>query len=91
MAKDIMSRMIDKFRLTKEKDTRREASVGVARYDLDIAEVQNSIISDLAEINRLLLEELENYRAIEDEDRHLLLMIEDVEEGKNGLKQMLEP
>lgn len=39
----------------------------------------------------MLLEELENYRAIEDEDRHLLMMIEDVEEGKEDLKRLLEP
>ena len=38
-----------------------------------------------------LLEELENYRAIEDEDRHLQMMIEDVEEGKEDLKRLLEP
>lgn len=91
MAKGIISRIINKIRHRKEEDTRREAVVEIARYDLDVVEVQNSIISDLAEVNRLLLEELENYRAIEDEDRHLLMMIEDVEEGKEDLKRLLEP
>ncbi len=91
MAKGIISRIINKIRHRKEEDTNSEAAVEVARYDLDVVEVQNSIISDLAEVNRLLLEELENYRAIEDEDRHLLMMIEDVEEGKEDLKRLLEP
>ena len=91
MAKGIISRIINKIRYRKEEGTHSEAAVEVARYDLDVVEVQNSIISDLAEVNRMLLEELENYRAIEDEDRHLLMMIEDVEEGKEDLKRLLEP
>ena len=91
MAKDIISRINNKIRPRKEEGTHSEAAVEVARYDLDVVEVQNSIISDLAEVNRMLLEELENYRAIEDEDRHLLMMIEDVEEGKEDLKRLLEP
>lgn len=91
MAKGIMSRTINKIRHKKEEDIHNEAVAEVARYDLDVVEVQNSIISDLAEINRLLLEELENYRAMEDEDRHLLMMIEDIEEGKENLKRLLEP
>ena len=91
MAKGIISRIINKIRHRKEEGTHSEAAVEVARYDLDVVEVQNSIISDLAEVNRLLLEELANYRAIEDEDRHLLMMIEDVEEGKEDLKRLLEP
>lgn len=91
MAKGIVSRIINKIRHRKEEDTNSEAAVEVARYDLDVVEAQNSIISDLAEVNRLLLEELENYRAIEDEDGHLLMMIEDVEEGKEDLKRLLEP
>lgn len=91
MAKGIISRIINKIRHRKEEDTHSEVAVEVARYDLDVVEVQNSIISDLAEVNRLLLEELENYRAMEDEDKHLLMMIEDIEEGKEDLKRLLEP
>lgn len=60
-------------------------------YDLGAVEVQNSIIADLTEVNRLLLEESENYRAMEDEDKHLLMMKEDIEEGKEDLKRLLEP
>lgn len=91
MAKGIISRIINKIRHGKEEGTHSEVAAEVARYDLDVVEVQNSIISDLTEVNRRLLEELENYRAIEDEDRHLLMMIEDVEEGKEDLKRLLEP
>lgn len=91
MATGIVSRIINKIRHRKEESTHSEATVEVARYDLDVVEVQNSIISDLAEVNRLLLEELENYRAMEDEDKHLLMMIEDIEEGKEDLKRLLEP
>ena len=91
MAAGIASRIINKIRHKKEEDTRREAVVEVARYDLDVVEVQNSIIADLAQVNKLLLEELENYRAMEDEDKHLLMMIEDIEEGKEDLKRLSEP
>ena len=59
MAKGIISRIINKIRHRKEEDIHSEAAVEVARYDLDVVEVQNSIISDLAEVNRLLLEELD--------------------------------
>lgn len=61
----------------------------IARYDLDVVEVQNSIIADLVEVNRLLLEELENYRSMEDEQ--LLMMIEEIKEGREDLERMLEP
>ena len=63
----------------------------IARYDLDVVEVQNSIIADLVEGNRLLLEELENYRSMEDEDEQLLMMIEEIKEGREDLERMLEP
>lgn len=66
-------------------------ATNVARYDLDVVEVQNSIIADLAEVNRLLLEELENYRSMEDEDKQLLMMIEDIKEGREDLERLLEP
>ena len=66
-------------------------ATNVARYDLDVVEVQSSIIADLAEVNRLLLEELENYRSMEDEDKQLLMMIEDIKEGHEDLERMLEP
>ena len=73
----------------REKD--EVQATNVARYDLDVVEVQNSIIADLAEVNRLLLEELENYRSMEDEDKQLLMMIEDIKEGREDLERMLEP
>ena len=63
----------------------------IARYDLDVVEVQNIIIADLVEVNRLLLEELENYRSMEDEDEQLLMMIEEIKEGREDLERMLEP
>lgn len=85
----LIRRIINRIKHRKEEDSPRATSV--ARYDLDIVEVQNSIIADLAEVNRLLLEELENYRAIEDEDRHLLMMLEDVEEGQKDLLRLSEP
>lgn len=84
-----LRRIINRIRHRKEEESPRAA--GVARYDLDIVEVQNSIIADLAEVNRLLLEELENYRAIEDEDRHLLMMLSDIEEGRKDLLRLSEP
>ena len=66
-------------------------ATNVARYDLDVVEVQSSIIAGLAEVNRLLLEELENYRSMEDENKQLLMMIEDIKEGREDLERMLEP
>lgn len=85
----ILRGAINETKHKKEED--RPGTTGVARYDLDIVEVQNSIIADLAEVNRLLLEELENYRAIEDEDKHLLMMLEDIEEGQKDLLWLSEP
>lgn len=85
----LIRRIINRIKYRKEEDSPRATSV--ARYDLDIVEVQNSIIADLAEVNRLLLEELENYRTIEDEDRHLLMMLEDIEEGQKDLLRLSEP
>lgn len=80
--------IIDDNRYEKENTKR---AVSVARYDLDIVEVQNSIIADLAEINRLLLEELENYRTIEEEDSHILMMLTDIKEGQKDLLRLSEP
>lgn len=85
----LIRRIINRIKRRKEEETPRATSV--ARYDLDVVEVQNSIIADLAEVNRLLLEELENYRAIEDEDRHLLMMLEDIKEGQKDLLRLSEP
>lgn len=84
-----LRRIINRIRHRKEEESHRAA--GVARYDLDIVEVQSSIIADMAEVNRLLLEELESYRAIEDEDRHLLMMLSDIEEGQKDLLRLSEP
>lgn len=85
----LIRRIINRIKHKREEDSHR--ATNVARYDLDIVEVQNSIIADLAEVNRLLLEELENYRAIEDEDKHLLMMLEDIEEGQKDLLRLSEP
>lgn len=85
----LMRRIINRIKHRKEEDSPRETNI--ARYDLDIVEVQNSIIADLAEVNRLLLEELENYRAIEDEDKHLLMTLKDIEEGQKDLLRLIEP
>lgn len=85
----LIRRIINRIKHRREEDNPR--ATNVARYDLDIVEVQNSIIADLAEVNRLLLEELENYRAIEDEDKHLLMMLEDIEEGQKDLLRLSEP
>lgn len=85
----LIRHIINRIKRRKEEDSPR--ATNVARYDLDIVEVQNSIIADLAEVNRLLLEELENYRAIEDEDKHLLMMLEDIEEGQKDLLRLSEP
>lgn len=84
-----LRRAINRIRHGREKD--EVQATNVARYDLDVVEVQNSIIADLAEVNRLLLEELENYRSMEDEDKQLLMMIEDIKEGREDLERMLEP
>lgn len=84
-----LRRIINRIRHGRKKD--EVQATNVARYDLDVVEVQNSIIADLAEVNRLLLEELENYRSMEDEDKQLLMMIEDIKEGREDLERMLEP
>lgn len=84
-----LRRIINRIRHGREKS--EVQATNVARYDLDVVEVQSSIIADLAEVNRLLLEELENYRSMEDEDKQLLMMIEDIKEGREDLERMLEP
>ena len=81
--------IINRIRSQREED--EVQATNVARYDLDVVEVQSSIIADLTEVNRLLLEELENYRSMEDEDKQLLMMIEDIKEGREDLERMLEP
>lgn len=85
----VLRRIINRIRSRREED--EVQATNVARYDLDVVEVQSSIIADLAEVNRLLLEELENYRSMEDEDKQLLMMIEDIKEGREDLERMLEP
>lgn len=85
----VLRRIINRIRSQREEG--EVQATNVARYDLDIVEVQSSIIADLAEVNRLLLEELENYRSMEDEDKQLLMMIEDIKEGREDLERMLEP
>ena len=85
----VLRRIINRIRSQREED--EVQATNVARYDLDVVEVQSSIIADLAEVNRLLLEELENYRSMEDEDKQLLMMIEDIKEGHEDLERMLEP
>ena len=85
----VLRRIINRIRRQREEG--EVQSMNVARYDLDVVEVQSSIIADLAEVNRLLLEELENYRSMEDEDKQLLMMIEDIKEGREDLERMLEP
>lgn len=85
----VLRRIINRIRSQREEG--EVQATNVARYDLDVVEVQSSIIADLAEVNRLLLEELENYRSMEDEDKQLLMMIEDIKEGREDLKRMLEP
>lgn len=85
----VLRRIINRIRSQREEGEIQ--ATNVARYDLDIVEVQSSIIADLAEVNRLLLEELENYRSMEDEDKQLLMMIEDIKEGREDLERMLEP
>ena len=86
---EVLRRIINRIRSQREED--EVQATNVARYDLDGVEVQSSIIADLAEVNRLLLEELENYRSMEDEDKQLLMMIEDIKEGREDLERMLEP
>lgn len=85
----VLRRIINRIR--SEREEGEVQATNVARYDLDVVEVQSSIIADLAEVNRLLLEELENYRSMEDEDKQLLMMIEDIKEGREDLERMLEP
>lgn len=85
----VLRRIINRIRSQREEG--EVQATNVARYDLDVVEVQSSIIADLAEVNRLLLEELENYRSMEDEDKQLLMMIEDIKEGREDLEGMLEP
>lgn len=85
----VLRRIINRIRSQREEG--EVQATNVARYDLDVVEVQSSIITDLAEVNRLLLEELENYRSMEDEDKQLLMMIEDIKEGREDLERMLEP
>jgi hypothetical protein len=86
---EVLRRIINRIRSQREEG--EVQATNVARYDLDVVEVQSSIIADLAEVNRLLLEELENYRSMEDEDKQLLMMIEDIKEGREDLERMLEP
>lgn len=85
----VLRRIINRIRSQREEG--EVQATNVARYDLDVVEVQSSIIADLAEVNRLLLEELENYRSMEDKDKQLLMMIEDIKEGREDLERMLEP
>lgn len=85
----VLRRIINRIRSQREEG--EVQATNVARYDLDVVEVQSSIIADLAEVNRLLMEELENYRSMEDEDKQLLMMIEDIKEGREDLERMLEP
>lgn len=86
----VLRRIINRIRSQREEGEVQATNVA-RRYDLDVVEVQSSIIADLAEVNRLLLEELENYRSMEDEDKQLLMMIEDIKEGREDLERMLEP
>lgn len=57
-------------------------------YLLQMIEVQAGVITDLTEVNKRLLLELEQYRAIEEEDNIILTMMQDIEEGKEGLIKM---
>ena len=57
-------------------------------YILQMIEVQASVITDLTEVNKRLLLELEQYRAIEEEDNIILTMMQDIEEGKEDLIKM---
>ena len=57
-------------------------------YLLQMIEVQDGVITDLTEVNKRLLLELEQYRAIEEEDNIILTMMQDIEEGKEDLIKM---
>ena len=57
-------------------------------YLLQMIELQASVITDLTEVNKRLLLELEQYRAIEEEDNIILTMMQDIEEGKEDLIKM---
>lgn len=57
-------------------------------YLLQMIEVQASVITDLTEVNKRLLLELEQYRAIEEEDNIILTMMKDIEEGKEDSIKM---
>lgn len=57
-------------------------------YLLQMIEVQASVITDLTGVNKRLLLELEQYRAIEEEDNIILTMMQDIEEGKEDLIKM---
>ena len=57
-------------------------------YLLQMIEVQASVITDLTEVNKRLLLDLEQYRAIEEEDNIILTMMQDIEEGKEDLIKM---
>lgn len=57
-------------------------------YLLQMIEVQASVITDLTEVNKRLLLELEQYRAIEEEDNMILTMMQDIEEGREDLIKM---
>lgn len=57
-------------------------------YLLQMIEVQASVITDLTEVNKRLLLELEQYREIEEEDNIILTMMQDIEEGKEDLIKM---
>ena len=57
-------------------------------YLLQMIEVQASVITDLTEVNKRLHLELEQYRAIEEEDNIILTMMKDIEEGKEDLIKM---
>lgn len=57
-------------------------------YLLQMIEAQASVITDLTEVNKRLLLELEQYRAIEEEDNIILTMIQDIEAGKEDLIEM---
>ena len=57
-------------------------------YLLQMIEVLDGVITDLTEVNKRLLLELEQYRAIEEEDNIILTMMQDIEEGKEDLIKM---
>ena len=57
-------------------------------YLFQMIEVLAGVITDLTEVNKRLLLELEQYRAIEEEDNIILTMMQDIEEGKEDLIKM---